>query len=78
MRNRNQHVVPTKGGDWAVRKSGSSKATRVFRDEGEAVRFAREVARKDRAELYIHRKDGTIRDSDSFGRDPHPPRDKRA
>jgi hypothetical protein len=25
----------------------------------------------------IHRRDGRIQDSDSYGNDPHPPRDKK-
>jgi len=28
-------------------------------------------------EVVIHRKDGSIRDSDSYGNDPNPPKDKK-
>jgi hypothetical protein len=28
-------------------------------------------------ELVIHKKDGTIADSDSYGNDPNPPKDKK-
>lgn len=76
MAKSNQHVVPKDGG-WAVRKQGASRATKVFNTQTEAVQFARNVAKKNSGELYIHRADGTIRDRKSYGNDPCPPRDKK-
>ncbi len=72
----NQHVVP-KDGSWAVRKQGSSRATKVFTTQNDAVKFARGVAKKGCGELFIHRPDGTVRSRQSYGSDPCPPRDKR-
>lgn len=69
-----KHVVPRPKGEWAVRNSGASRATKVFETQKEAIKFGREAARKDGVEFYVHRKDGTIRERDSYGRDPHPPR----
>jgi hypothetical protein len=69
-----KHVVPRARGEWAVRNSGAAKATRVFDTQAEAIRFGRDAARKDGVELYVHRRDGTIRERDSYGRDPHPPK----
>lgn len=37
----------------------------------------RAQAKRDQVELVIHRRDGTIQDSDSYGKDPHPPKDKK-
>ena len=34
-------------------------------------------AKENRAEVVIHGRDGKIRDSDSYGNDPRPPRDQR-
>ena len=34
-------------------------------------------AKENRAEVVIHGRDGKIRDSDSYGNDPCPPRDQR-
>lgn len=75
-RKRDFHVVPH-GNDWAVKKEGSSRASSVHPTQKAAIDRGREAARRDKAELVIHRKDGTIRDSDSFGNDPCPPRDKK-
>ncbi len=66
---KSQHVVPSRDGRWAVRRSGASRASRVFPTQKDAVEYARDVARKERADLYVHRGDGTIRDRDSYGAD---------
>lgn len=38
---------------------------------------AREIAINERSEVVIHRPDGRIRDKDSYGNDPNPPRDRK-
>lgn len=42
--------------------------------EAEAIQRAREIARNQESELFIHGRDGRIRERDSFGNDPFPPR----
>jgi hypothetical protein len=69
MGTKGQHVVPN-GGKWSVRKAGASKVTKTFRTQKEAISEARETAKKQRTELYIHGKDGRIRERDSYGNDP--------
>ena len=73
MAKRDQHVVPHNG-DWAVRGAGSRRATSVHPTQREAADAAREIARNQRSELFIHRKDGRIRDRSSYGNDPFLPR----
>jgi hypothetical protein len=75
MKKSNRHVVPNLNDGWSVRKSGSDRASKVFDTQDEAITYARERAKQEKTELYIHRKDGTIRQKDSYGRDPHPPKD---
>ena len=74
---RARHVIPNPSGGWSVRQSGAARASRTFGTQADAVRFAREAARKERTEVYVHRTDGTIREKDSYGRDPFPPKDGR-
>jgi hypothetical protein len=69
---KSQHVVPRTDGGWAVRKSGAARASKVFTNQEEAVKYAKDVARKEGGQMYIHRLDGTIRDRSSYGNDPHP------
>lgn len=73
MSKRNQHVVPAKGG-WGVKGAGTSRATKVFRTQEEAIRAAREIAKNQKSELLIHGRDGRIREKNSYGRDPYPPK----
>lgn len=68
-----QHVVPT-GGRWAVRKAGSPKASQTFATQKDAVNRGRTLAKKQKTELYIHGQDGKIRERNSYGNDPHPPK----
>lgn len=67
------HVVPN-GDRWAVRRSGSDRASVTADTQGEAIDLGREISRNQGTELVIHRPNGRIRDSDSHGNDPYPPR----
>jgi len=73
MASKNQHVVPHRGG-WAVKGAGNQRAFPVHGTQRQAIDAAREIARNQRSELVIHRKDGRIRDRDSHGNDPFPPK----
>ena len=73
MMKKNQHVVPHNG-DWAVRKEGSSRVTKIAPTQRDAIKIAREIAKNRGGEVVIHRPNGQIRDKDSHGNDPFPPR----
>jgi hypothetical protein len=69
----NQHVVPRDNG-WAVRKAGSTRDTKVFSTQKEAAKFATNIAKNKKSEIFIHSETGRIRERNSFGNDPHPPK----
>lgn len=69
MRKSSQHVVKHSDG-WAVKKSGSSRATKVFETQCEAYCFGREVAMNQNTELFLHGRNGQIRERNSYGNDP--------
>ncbi|MBK9420934.1 MAG: DUF2188 domain-containing protein [Flavobacteriales bacterium] len=73
MSKKNQHVVPH-GNDWAVKREGGKRATVVVPTQKEAIDVAREISKRNSSELIIHRPDGRIRDKDSHGKDPYPPK----
>lgn len=73
---KNQHVVPADG-SWGVRGEGNERRTSIHDTQAEAIEAAREIARNQQSEVVIHRPDGRIRDKDSYGRDPFPPRDRK-
>ncbi len=56
-----QHVVPYENG-WAVRREGNKRITSKHRRQDTAIRKAKRLARKHKADVIIHRQDGTIRD----------------
>lgn len=76
MSKKNQHVVPH-GDDWAVKGAGNSKATKIVSTQSEAIEIAKEIAINQQSEVVIHRPNGQIRDKDSYGNDPNPPKDKK-
>lgn len=70
---KNQHVVKHPDG-WAIKGEGNEKATKVFETQKEAIEIATEIAKNEQAELLIHGCDGKIRDRNSYGNDPFPPK----
>ena len=71
---RNQHVTPHRGGGWQVKGAGNSRATVVTGTQKEAIRVGREIAQNQGGELFVHNKQGRIRERDSYGNDPFPPK----
>lgn len=71
---KSQHVTPHPAGGWQVKGEGNSKATVRTSTQKEAIDRARVISRNQGSELVIHRPNGVIRDKDSHGRDPFPPR----
>jgi hypothetical protein len=69
---KNVHVVPS-GGGWDVKIEGGSSA-RHFATQLEAMQEGRMLARRHQSEHIVHGRDGRIRQRDSYGRDPFPPR----
>jgi len=74
MTKKNIHVVPHKDG-WATKTQGAMRAGVVVDTQKAAIERARGQATREHVEVVIHRKDGTIRDRDSYGNDPNPPKD---
>jgi uncharacterized protein YdaT len=70
---RNQHVVPHQDG-WAVKPAEGDRASSVHDTQREAIERAREIVENQSSELFIHGRDGRIRERDSHGRDPYPPK----
>ena len=71
---KNQHVMPHPNGGWQVKGKGNSKATVRTNTQSDAIGIARGIARNQGSELVIHRPNGQIREKDSHGNDPCPPK----
>ena len=72
MSKKNQHVVP-RNGKWAVVGAGNRRATSIHQNQQSAINAAREIARNQESELFVHGRNGQIRERDSYGNDPYPP-----
>ncbi len=70
------HVVP-QGDKWAVKREGRETPISTHGKQGNAIDLAAQVARQEKTDVVIHGRDGKIRDRDSYGPDPFPPRDRK-
>lgn len=71
---KNQHVTPHPSGGWQVKGAGNKRATIRTDTQAQAISLGRSIAKNQGSELVIHRPNGQIREKDSHGRDPFPPR----
>lgn len=68
-----QHVTPSKNG-WVVKRAGAVKSSATFKTQQDAIARARSIAKNNSTELFIHGRDGQIRERASYGKDPYPPK----
>jgi len=71
MSKKNQHVVQ-RDGQWLA--LANSRATSIYFTQKDAIDTAREIARNQEVELFIHWRNDQIRERDSYGNDPYPPK----
>ncbi|WP_422640906.1 DUF2188 domain-containing protein [Vibrio aestuarianus] len=72
---KNQWVVKTEQG-WAVKGEGNSRYTSHHGTQEQAISAAKEIAQNQQSELIIQGRHGQIRERESYGNDPCPPKDK--
>lgn len=70
---KNQHVVKAPNG-WGVRGENNTRITQKFDTQKEAIAKAKEIAINQKSELFIHGENGRIRERNSYGNDPYPPK----
>jgi hypothetical protein len=69
------HTVPNKNGGWDNKQGGETISHHIIKER--AVEKGRQEAKRDNTEHRIHNKNGQIKQSNSYGNDPNPPKDKR-
>ena len=77
MARKERHVVKNPDGGWDVKKPHSERASSHTDTKAEAVDHAREICINENAECVIHGMDGKIQNSNSYGRDTCPTKDKK-
>lgn len=67
------HVTP-KDGEWQVKKAGASRASSKASTQQETKQQAKKFAKgQGKSQVYIHGRNGQVREESSYGSDPHPP-----
>ena len=71
---KNQHVTRHPAGGWQVKGAGNERATVRTDTQAEAITIATDIARNQQSELLIRGANGQIRERNSYGNDPYPPK----
>ncbi len=70
-------IVGPQGKQWAVKRAGSDRASSLHDTQKQAEEKGRNTARREKTEFELRNRQGQIREKDSYGNDPNPPKDKR-
>lgn len=73
MSKKENYDVSPSGKEWQVKKHGSSRASKKFKTQKEAIDYGKKRAKKSKGELYIKNREGKVREANSYGNDPYPP-----
>ena len=67
------YVIPLKNG-WGVRRPFSTQFSKKCDNKSDAVSYGENLAKQDKSELIILKKDGKIQDKNNYGNDSFPPK----
>jgi uncharacterized protein DUF2188 len=67
------HVTPH-GDKWAVMREGNERVSSLHDTQKQTEKKGRETVRKDKTGFFLHNRQGEIRQRDSYGHGPFPPR----
>ena len=70
-----QESTCRKSSEWVgCAREHNTRITQKFDTQKEAIAKAREIAINQKSELFIHGENGRIRERNSYGNDPYPPK----
>jgi len=61
-------------GKWESKREGAQRASKVTDTQAEAWSHSKDKARAAEAEAFLKGRDGKIRERNTYGNDPHPPK----
>lgn len=68
------HVTKGQDGNWRVKQPDNQRASKICETQAEAKQVARTIAKNQGLEMVVHGVNGKIRETNSYGNDPFPPR----
>ncbi len=66
MNRADTHVIAVPRDKWAVWLTGRKAARKIFTSKPDAISFARGIAKTKKIDLFIHKRDGTVEEMDTF------------
>ncbi len=70
---RNIHITKHADG-WQAKEAKTVYPLAVFQKQSDAIKLGATFAKASNSELFVHGRDGKIRERNTFGNDPFPPR----
>jgi hypothetical protein len=61
-------------GKWESKREGADRATKVTDTQAEAWTHSKQRAAETKGEALLKGRDGKIRERNTYGKDPHPPK----
>ena len=74
MAKKKNYDVSPKDDKWQVKQHKASRASKTFDTQKDAIEYGRDKAKKAKSELYIKNRKGQVREANSYGKDPYPPK----
>jgi hypothetical protein len=74
MANRNNVHIVQRGDQWGTLREGAGRTSGNYDTQAEAISAGRDMAKQGQGELLIHGRDGAIRERNTYGHDPFPPK----
>ena len=68
------HVTKRSNGSWAVKQPDNQRASKICNTQAEVKQIAIDIAKNQGLEMIVHGVDGKIREANSYGNDPFPPK----
>lgn len=61
-------------GRWESKREGAQRASKVTDTQADAWAYSREHAAESKGEAFLKGRDGKIRERNTYGKDPYPPK----
>lgn len=74
MTTKTMHVTPHPDGGWQGKKGNAERVSFRTNTQAEAFEKAVEHGKREGLEVCLHNRQGPIREKNSYGNDPFPPR----
>lgn len=61
-------------GNWESKREGAERASKVSDTQAEAWKYSKDHARSEGGEAFLKNREGKIRERNTYGKDPFPPK----